>query len=163
MASGTATETGTCTTVEMGRIAVARGSDSLTAILGSCIGVTLYHPRFRIGAMAHVVLPESGGRNAIPGKFADTAVPRMIHEIEKAGAGRTGLVAKMAGGARMFGNDGPLQIGLANIDAVCEALAEAGIRVLASDVGGSKGRRVTFNAGKGDLTIEIIGTPPRVV
>lgn len=163
MAPGMATETETCTTVEMGRIAVARNPESLTAILGSCIGVTLYHPRFRIGAMAHVVLPKSTGRNALPGKFADTVIPRMIQEIEKAGGRRAGLVAKMTGGACMFGNTGPFQIGQANANAVRDALDGAGIRILATDIGGSKGRRVVFNADNGELTIEIVGATPRIL
>ena len=163
MAPGTATETRTDATVEMGRIAVARAPESLTAILGSCIGVTLYHPEARIGAMAHVVLPKSAERNTLPGKFADTVIPRMIQEIQKTGAGRSGLVAKMAGGACMFGKTGPFQIGQANADAVRQALDGAGIRILATDIGGSKGRRIAFNAGNGELTIEIIGAPPRIL
>ena len=162
MASGAATATVTLTTVEMGRIAVARAPESLVSILGSCIGVTLYHPRFRIGAMAHVVLPKSSG-NIRPGKFADTAIPQMIQEIERAGASRAGLVAKMAGGACMFGKEGPFQIGQANANAIREALAEARIGILAADLGGSKGRRVIFNAGNGDLTVEIVGAPPRIL
>ncbi len=163
MASGIATETGTCASVDMGRIVVARDSESLRAILGSCIGVTLYHPRFRIGAMAHVVLPKSSARSDTPGRFADTAIPRMIQLIENAGANRSGIVAKMTGGARMFGKEGPLQVGLANTEAVSEVLAKAGIRVVGTDLGGSNGRRVTFDAANGDLTIEVVGAPPRTI
>jgi chemotaxis protein CheD len=98
MDSGTAIEPRAFTTVGMGRVAVARAPGLLTSILGSCIGVAMYHPRFQIGAMAHVVLPAAMGANGPPGKFADTAIPRMIEEIEKAGGSRTGLVAKLAGG-----------------------------------------------------------------
>ena len=163
MAPATAAETRTGRNVEMGRIAVARDPESLTAILGSCIGVTLYNPRARIGAMAHIVLPQSAGGDALPGKFADTAIPRMIQEIETAGAGRRGLVAKMAGGACMFGQDGRVQIGQANADAVRAILEGAGIRILASDIGGPRGRRIILNAANGELTVEIIGVPPRVL
>ena len=163
MSSGTATETGTRKIVEMGRIAVARAPESLTAILGSCIGVTLYHPRFRIGAMAHVVLPQSSGGDALPGKFADTAIPQMIQVLGEAGADRSGLVTKIVGGACMFGKEGPLQIGQANAEAVRKVLAATDIRILATDIGGSKGRRVTFNADNGELAIEIVGAPPRVL
>ena len=163
MDSGTATETVRSKTVGMGQIAVARDPESLNTILGSCIGVTLYHPRFRIGAMAHVMLPESTGGSAPAGKFADTAIPQMIKEVEKAGGSRVGLVAKMAGGACMFGKKGPIVIGQANADAVLKMLTEAGIRVLATDVGGSKGRRVAFNAANGELTINITGDPTRVL
>ena len=63
----------------------------------------------------------------------------------------------------MFGKEGPLQIGQANADAVREALAEARIGILATDLGGSKGRRVICNASTGELTIEIVGAPPRIL
>jgi chemotaxis protein CheD len=163
MASGTAIEPGTCTTVGMGRVAVARAPGLLISILGSCIGVAMYQPRFQIGALAHVVLPKAMGVNGPPGKFANTAIPQMIEEIEKAGGSRAGLVAKLAGGACMFGQGGPLQIGRANADAINEALQRAGVKIVAADIGGSKGRRVTFDTASGELNIKVIGAPQRVI
>jgi chemotaxis protein CheD len=151
------------TMVGMGQVAAAKAPATLTAVLGSCIGVTLYQPRLHIGVMAHVVLPQSSGAAAGPGKFADRAIPNMIAELERLGVARAGLVAKMAGGACMFGNSGPLQIGLANAEAVARALAAAGLRVVAQDTGGSKGRRVVFDLLQGTLTVEIAGAPNKVL
>ncbi len=36
--------------------------------------------------MAHIVLPESAGRDGAPGKFADTAVPHMLELLREQGA-----------------------------------------------------------------------------
>lgn len=163
MASLLAPEITETTMVGMGQIAVARNSTRLTAVLGSCIGVTLFHPRLRIGAMGHVVLPRANGQATTPGKFADTAVPHMVQVLLHEGANVGALVAKITGGACMFGGNGPLQIGLSNVEAVEAALAAAGIRLAGRDVGGSKGRRVVFDAATGNLTIETAGGPAKTL
>lgn len=149
--------------VGMAQIVAASQPICLTAVLGSCVGVALYHPRLHRGALAHVVLPSSAGRSAPPGKFADSAIPEMIRQLEALGANRAGLTAKIAGGACMFGVGGPLQIGAANIDAVIQALAAAGLRVSAQDTGGVKGRRIVFHSHTGQLDVEIAGQPRRLL
>jgi chemotaxis protein CheD len=148
-------------TVGMGQIVAVGAGEQLVAVLGSCVGVVLYHPRMRLGAMAHVVLPESSGRSGQPGKFADKAVPEMIRLLSAQGAGAAGMIAKIAGGANMFGVPcGPMQIGEGNAEAVKRLLREHKLRLAGEHLGGSKGRRVTFNCDDGALAIEIVGTEP---
>jgi len=147
----------------MGQIAVGRDDTILRAVLGSCIGVVLYAPRQHVGALGHVVLPQSEGRQGAPGKFADTAIPAMLRALEREGARPTNLIAKIAGGASMFGHDGPMQIGEANAQAVTEVLRAAGIRIAEKDVGGKRGRRVYFHCQNGKYVIETVGDPPRVL
>lgn len=145
------------TTVGMGQVCVARAPDTLHSVLGSCMGVALYHPRLRIGALAHVVLPQSSGRPGTPGKFADTAVPYMLELLREEGALGGGLTAKLAGGASMFGSGGPMQVGTSNLEAVLQALAKAQIAVVGQHVGGIKGRRIRFDCETGELQVEIAG------
>jgi len=148
-------------TVGMGQIAAGRDPERLRAILGSCIGLALYHPRLKAGTLAHIVLPDSAGRDGLPGKFADTAVPRMLDMLRELGAPASGLTAKLAGGANMFAGSGPLQIGDANVEAVERVLRSAGVRLVGRDVGGTSGRRVTFDCADGTMTVEQAGQPPR--
>lgn len=145
--------------VGMGQLAVVRKPARLTSVLGSCVGVAMYHSRLGVGALAHVVLPESNGRSENPAKFADTAIPKMLRELERHGVNPTGLVAKIAGGACMFGEGGPLQIGEANIQAVLRALGQARVRVAAQHTGGKTGRRVTLDCANGSLIVEAAGRP----
>jgi chemotaxis receptor (MCP) glutamine deamidase CheD len=63
----------------------------------------------------------------------------------------------------MFNGSGPLQIGEANAAAVAAALTKAGIRVAAHDVGGTRGRRVEFDAAAGELVVEYAGQPARTL
>src|SRR5512136_2045320 len=73
----------------------------MTIGLGSCIGLTLYDDTLKVGAMVHIMLPESAGRKDRPGKYADTAVPVILQELNALGCRNRSLKAKMAGGACM--------------------------------------------------------------
>jgi chemotaxis protein CheD len=149
--------------VGIGQATIAADPVCLTTILGSCIALALYAPRLRLGMLSHVVLPHSTGPTTYPAKFADTAVPYMLSVLQNRGAGAEGLVARVAGGACMFGNCKPMQIGEANVQVAVAALATAGIRIVGQHVGGTIGRRVLFNLATGALTVECIGQPALII
>jgi len=99
----------------------------------------------KIGAMAHIVLPASNnGESAIlPAKFADRGIPLTVEKMEQAGAQRSRIVIKMAGGAKMLPGvpaGSPLNIGERNIAAVQEAVNKIGTRIQAQDIRGNWGR-----------------------
>jgi chemotaxis protein CheD len=149
--------------VGMGQIAAGHAPQRMRAILGSCIGVALYHPGRKTGIMAHVILPESAGRDGAPGKFADTAVPQMLAVMRGQGMPVYGLTAKLAGGANMFNGSGPLQIGDANAVAVAAALKKAGIHISGQDIGGTRGRRVDFDCTSGEMFVQCVGQPAKIL
>jgi chemotaxis protein CheD len=149
--------------VGMGQVVEGQAPQRMRAILGSCIGLALYHAGRKMGVMAHVMLADSAGRGGTPGKFADTAVPHMLGLLRKRGIPVHGLMAKLAGGANMFNGSGPLQIGGANAEAVAAALKKAGIRVAGQDVGGTHGRRIDFDCASGEMTVQCAGQPTRTL
>jgi chemotaxis protein CheD len=144
--------------VPIGRWAVASAPTTIRTLLGSCLGVVLSVRRAKIGGLAHVVLPDSRGSTDHPGKYADTAIPALIVDLERlAGEPIRGrLTAKLLGGARMFQNDS-LDIGRLNAEAVEKILARLGITVLARDLGGDAGRRLTFDTLTGIVAVKIPG------
>ena len=147
----------------MGQIALGGPPQRIRAVVGSCIALSLYHPKLQRGVMAHIVLPDSAGREGTPGKFANTAIPRMLEMLKEFSTPAPGLTAKFAGGANMFGSSGPLQIGDANVEAVAQSLRAAGIRIAAQDVGGNRGRRVTFQCEGGAMIVESAGQPAKTL
>ena len=150
----------THTNVGMGQIALVTQNEFARAILGSCIGVAIYHPRFQSAAVAHIVLAKSEGRSGMLGKFADTAIPEMLRLLADDGVTPIGLCAKLAGGANMFGSNGPIQVGEANHEAVKQLLQQHKVRVVAEHVGGNNGRRITFNPQNKEFSVEIAGREP---
>ncbi|GAB2563341.1 chemotaxis protein CheD [Gracilibacillus alcaliphilus] len=130
-----------------------------TSGLGSCVGVVIYNSK--VAGLAHVMLPDStSSKRPISNKlkYADTAVDMLMEELKKRGISRTGLKAKLAGGAHMFSNQNSnmLKIGERNVEAVLRKLKEYQIRVVAKDVGGSKGRTIEFNIDTGMLEIRTV-------
>ncbi len=134
------------------------GSFPMASIgLGSCIGLTLYNPEQKSGAMVHIMLPESQGRTDRPGKYADTAIPLLLKELETSGIRKNHLIAKIAGGATMFeAFSASMNIGQRNIDKVKSILSDQNIRLVAEDVGGKMGRSVYFTPGEnGKVTVRL--------
>lgn len=125
--------------------------------VGSCIVVALYDPTQKIGAMAHIMLPNSteGGPVSNPFKFADLAIDAVVRKMESLGSRKQDMVAKMVGGANMFPGLGheSLKTGEENVKAVKEKLEKEGIPLTGEVVGGSVGRSVEFDTASGIVTV----------
>ena len=140
---------------------IARNPNILTTLgLGSCVGVTVYDRIYKIGGMAHIMLPSSGdspGQNRA--KFADTAIADLLDKVLRAGAKRSNLAAKIAGGAHMFAGSANniLKVGERNIAASLQVLASLAIPVVANDTGGNHGRTIELHTESGALKIKTAG------
>ena len=144
-------------TIGIGDLKVCRAPDVLiTYALGSCVGICLLDNVTNIGGLSHIMLPESSGAGAAstPMRFADTAIPMLIRQMESMGASRLRLKAKIAGGATMFAatND-KFNIGERNIDAVKRVLMQNHIPIIAEDIGLNYGRTQLFYPESGVMEI----------
>ncbi len=146
--------------IGMGELSVVQGTGVLKTLLGSCIGLVLHDSKSRVGGLAHIVLPVANGEQQLPGKYADTAVPELIRQIERAGGKSRNLVAKLTGGANMFATTNLNRIGEQNLAKVEQLLLAAGIPVIARNCGGQQGRRIAYDVGTGTVRVEILGSPP---
>lgn len=147
-------------TVAIGRWAVAAAPTRLRTLLGSCVAVILHDRIGWMGGIAHVLLPDSQGNDRDhPGRYADTAIPALVADLERLASARSRarMTAKLAGGATMFATGQVEGIGERNVKAVEAALAGLGIPVLARDLGGASGRRVTLETTTGRVIVKIPG------
>lgn len=138
--------------------------------LGSCVGIAIRDPQTKIGGLAHIMLPDSTAiRNSQLNiaKFADTGIEELVKQMEKLGAKRTRMVAKIAGGATMFTFQGSNslagQVGERNSNAAKKKLKELNIPILAEDIGANYGRTVTFYPETGEFHIRAVGKPETVI
>ena len=155
--------------VGMADLKLAKAPDKLmTAGLGSCIGICIFDPVVKVGVLAHIMLPNST-QSKNPqnrAKFADSAIVMALEEMDKNGASRVRLQAKIAGGAQMFkfsGESDIMKIGERNTLAVIENLTKHNIKLVAKDTGGNFGRTIIFDVGDGSLLIRTIGHGERVI
>ena len=143
--------------VGVGEMGAASAPDVLvTMALGSCVGVSLWDPRRRNGALAHVMLPRPNARSddPPPSRFADTAIPAMVECLASMGSPRRRLIAKIVGGAAMFSGDSAIStVGERNLAEVRRTLEELRIPIRAEDTGGSHARTVELHLDSGTLKV----------
>lgn len=154
--------------VGLGEARFTSSRDDVLAIygLGSCVALTLFDLEAGVGGLCHIMLPSSNGNSlnsltGSPARFADACVPWAVRQLEGIGASRKRIRAKLAGGANMFpgtaGAGSSLSIGERNAAMVTKSLAAEGIRVVSSDIGGSRGRSVFFSLADCMLIIRTLG------
>ncbi len=136
--------------------------------LGSCVGVALYCPFSKVGALAHVMLPSCAFAQppVKKSKYADSAIPYMLEQMERLGAHNKLVVAKIAGGAKMFSTPGlrhrgtdpgsRLLVGDRNVDAVKETLQRLKVNLVGEDTGGDYGRTLRFQLEDGTVRVSSI-------
>lgn len=141
---------------------IALAPDSLISYaLGSCVGICLYDSVTKVSGMSHVLLPEKPETDTNLMKYADSAVPYLLGEMLKNGAVKDRIVAKIAGGANMFGDifkGNNTLIGERNVEESKKALKKLGIPIIAEDVGGNIGRTIEFTSEDGMLRVRSLPT-----
>lgn len=145
-------------TIGIGDLKVCRAPDVLvTYALGSCVGVCLLDASVGVGGLSHIMLPESSSgvsAQATPMRFADTALPMLIQQMERMGASKSRMKAKIAGGATMFATASDrFNIGERNVAAVKKFLMANRIPILAEDIGLDYGRTQFFYPETGIMEI----------
>lgn len=138
----------------------------VTYALGSCVGICLYEPKVRVAGMVHILLPNQ--KDALqqnnPYKFADSGIVRIIESMERYGAKRIRIVAKIAGGAEMFKTaETRTGIGNRNIIAVKETLHKLRIPIIAEHVGSNYGRSIWFSCKDGSLKVKSVNNGIQII
>ncbi|NLK78346.1 MAG: chemotaxis protein CheD [Clostridiales bacterium] len=155
--------------VGMADLNICKSPDMITTLgLGSCIGIALYDPVTKIGGLAHIMLPDSTQmrNNTNIAKFADTGIEELVKRMIAAGASKSRLVAKIAGGAKMFEVSGLSAIGNVgerNALASKAKLKQMGIPLKAEDTGLNYGRTVELYTETGEFRIKSVGKTVKTI
>ena len=149
--------------VGIAEIAISKSPNLLRTTLGSCIGIVLYAPDTKLGAISHIMLakdPMGKDKIKFPGKYAESAIPKLVKSFEDEGAKPGSYSARIFGGSSMFKNISSqfLQnIGENNISSVREELSKKGIPLIVEDVGGHEGRTITLYLDDGRILLKKAG------
>ncbi len=132
----------------------------IVTLLGSCVSITVWHPRLLVGGMCHFMLPSRG---VIPegatydGRYGDEAMMLLMKRIWNLDADPRQFQAKVFGGANMF----PLlcqrdeaNVGERNIEMALVLLERYEIPIKAKHLGGDGHRKLMLDVWSGDVWLK---------
>ncbi len=136
------------------------GQDTrIRTLLGSCVAITMWHPRLLIGGMCHFMLPSRIVRPAdeLDGRYADEAMALFHREIRRLGMRPEEFQVKLFGGGNMFNMPTHCSeidsnnVACRNIMAARDLLKNHGHKVVAEHVGMQGYRNVMLDIWSGKV------------
>lgn len=135
------------------RYATAASTDIKT-LLGSCVAACLYDPVARVAGLNHFLLAAPRYSRTMPftateaGRYGIHAMELLINDMIKLGAKRSGLRAKVFGGASVLGfatESRFLCVNEVNQRFIRDYLVTERIPIASEDLGGELGRVIHFH------------------
>ena len=123
----------------------------VTTTLGSCIAACLWDRERRIGGMNHFMLPDGAGDS---GRYGSYAMELLINELQKRGASRPTLEAKVFGGGAVIAGMSSLNVGERNTRFVIDYLQTERIPIVSRDVLEIYPRKVCFLPASGKALVK---------
>lgn len=137
-----------------GRYATASATEIKT-LLGSCVAACLYDPAAKVAGLNHFLLAAPRYAKDMPftstdaGRYGIHAMELLITDMQKLGAKRASLRAKVFGGASVLGlgaNDRFLCVNEVNQRFIRDYLETEHIPIVSEDMGGTLGRVIHFRS-----------------
>lgn len=144
----------------IGELFFGGGDYCVETVLGSCVAISLWFPRQRLGGLCHFQLPGAGrvaeSARQLDGRYGNQAWVWLKQQARAYGLSPSEAEIKLFGGARSLAEVQPRLspgIGQQNIDCARRLLAEAGWQLVNSDLGGEGCRYLRFDLSCGEVWV----------
>jgi len=163
-------------TIFAGEYYISSSQEVISTVLGSCIAVCLYDSVNKIGGMNHFMLPSGNQESFIHDSVIDkdklteqsmrygiTAMEVLVGEMQKRGARRTHMKAKIFGGGKVINKSmtGP-SVGDKNIGFAKAYLKMEKIPIESENVGETFGRKIYFLTENNSVFLKRVELEPAV-
>ena len=150
--------------VSIGEVKVGRGSNTLKATLGSCVGIGFIWREKNLCGLAHCLLADGPNEGSTIGaRFVSQAVPSLIALMHITPDDVDKIDAVIVGGGNMTAPKGVQDdklVGAVNASSAAKLLEKHRFRVVHKDVLGDAGRQLTINCVDGTFSVKKI---PRLI
>ncbi len=136
----------------------------VSTLLGSCVAVTMFSPRCRVGAICHGLLPSCRDEHPCSGgcaegaRYVDCSIRLMLGWFTQRGIVRNEIEVKVFGGSDMFSikdsESSSRTVGRQNLEKALQIIEQEGLRLVASDLGGPRGRKIFFSTHTGEVLLK---------
>lgn len=151
---------GQTTVLGAGELYFGQAPALVHTLLGSCVAITLWHPRQRRGGMCHYLLPrrEDYARNDHGrGHYGSDAIEFFLEQAQRSGCKPSDYEVKVFGGGQMFealaAKTNPIDVADSNVETGMTLLRDNGFRVRSVDTGGARYRKIFLNLESGDVWV----------
>ncbi len=127
--------------------------EEIRTLLGSCVAITLWHPKRHLGGMCHYLLPSAGKPTGgtLDGRYGDHAMALFMAELQRNRTEPRDYQVKIFGGGNMFpAMASNSAVGDRNIAAARQLLRKHGFRIPEEHVGCSGHRTVILDLATGE-------------
>ncbi len=152
--------------LHIGECFLSKEPTLVCTVLGSCVAVSFFQPAIPLGGIFHALLPDAAGHDGEavsrqPCRFVNQSIQQILSVVERQGGRRKDIQIKVFGGAELFGftggkNSTANSVGRKNVQMAIMELEHAGLRIMASDVGGQLGRKLYFLSHTGEVWVKRI-------
>lgn len=127
----------------------------LVTVLGSCVTACIRDVDSGIGGMNHFMLPEEAGGSvtSTSARYGTYAMEVLINHLQKMGARRNRMEAKVFGGGAVMESLASSNVGTRNAEFVLNYLKVEKIPIVAKDLLDSYPRKVYFFPGNGRVMV----------
>ena len=133
-----------------GSIALVHDGTTLVAVAGPGVAVCLWNESSKVACLAHFAEAATYETARATARFGNVALPtaiRMVRDVEPSGE----IEAQIFGGASQVGQN--LSRGDENVAMARRVLTAKGVKIVSEDVGGTKGRKIVFQASTGHVAV----------
>ena len=131
----------------------------VTTTLGSCVAVIFFSPRPLLGAICHALLP-TGNDQDNGFKYLDHSFFWMLEQFKLRDIKMEQIQVKLFGGADVLeydrGDCQTVTVGRQNIEKALELVKTQGLRLKASNLGGTVARKLFFYTHSGNVLVKKI-------
>lgn len=142
--------------LQPGEFFVGDADYRIRTLLGSCVSITLWHPRRRIGAMSHFLLARRPSRSPfeLDARYGEEAMCLMLRELARARVAPEECQGKIFGGGDMFPKQkrsAITNVGQRNGESARELLRSHGISIVSESLFGVGHRQIIFDVNSGNV------------
>ncbi|MFG1926586.1 chemotaxis protein CheD [Cryptosporangium sp. NPDC048952] len=126
----------------------------IRTLLGSCVSISMWHPRLHVGGMCHYMNPRRRNRvsGELSGRYADEAIELFMNELRRTNTLPHEYQVKMFGGGNQFPDTSrAVDIPRQNIEIGLELLDRHGFEVTATHLGGTGARHILLDLADGGV------------
>ena len=145
--------------IGIGEMAISNDiNDSIkTYALGSCVGITAYSSKRKVGGLIHIALPSPSKIVDVDTRccfYASTGLPIFINKFHKEyGCSKGELIINVFGGANSIRNCDAFNVGRKNVEFVKKYLDDVNLKINLMETGENVSRTVELNVATGEITV----------